>query len=75
MDGDERRGRRLRSFVIGGVVAGPLTGAALNPARAVGPAIMALEFHGQVAYWVGPILGATLASLLWKTILLPKGTT
>lgn len=57
---------------VAGVVAGPLTGAALNPARAFGPALVALEFHAQAWYWIGPILGATLASLLWKGILLPK---
>jgi aquaporin Z len=57
---------------VAGVVAGPLTGAALNPARAFGPALLALEFHAQAWYWIGPILGATLASLLWKGILLPK---
>lgn len=57
---------------VAGVVAGPLTGAALNPARAFGPALVSLEFHAQAWYWIGPILGATLASLLWKGILLPK---
>jgi aquaporin Z len=59
---------------VAGVVAGPLTGAALNPARAFGPALIALEFHAQGLYWIGPILGAMLASLLWKLVLLPKET-
>lgn len=69
---------RIAGFGIGlavfvaGVVAGPLTGAALNPARAFGPALVAFEFHAQAVYWIGPILGAALAALLWKAVLLPK---
>lgn len=62
------------AMFAGAVVAGPLTGAALNPARAFGPALVAFEFHAQVVYWIGPILGATLAALLWKLILLPRET-
>jgi aquaporin Z len=54
------------------LMGGPLTGAALNPARAFGPALVAMEFHGQAVYWIGPILGAVLAALLWKHVLLPR---
>lgn len=54
------------------LAAGPLTGAALNPARAFGPALVSLEFHAQVVYWIGPIIGAVLAAGLWKLVLLPK---
>ena len=54
------------------LAAGSLTGAALNPARAFGPALVALEFHAQVVYWIGPIIGAVLAAALWKMVLLPK---
>ena len=54
------------------VVAGPLTGAALNPARAFGPAVVSSAWVGQIAYWVGPLLGALAAGLLWSMVLLPK---
>jgi aquaporin Z len=54
------------------LAAGPLTGAALNPARAFGPALVAMEFHAQAVYWIGPIVGAALAALLWHVVLLPK---
>jgi aquaporin Z len=56
----------------GAIVGGPLTGAALNPARAFGPAVIAWEIQAQGLYWVGPVGGAVLAAVLWKSVLLPK---
>jgi aquaporin TIP len=70
---------RVGGFGIGLVllfdilVGGPLTGAAMNPARAFGPAVASGEWVGHVAYWVGPIAGALLAAFLWEYLLLPKG--
>lgn len=58
----------LFDFVIGG----PLTGAALNPARAFGPAVIAQEWHGHFIYWAGPLLGGAAAALLWAGLLLPR---
>lgn len=57
------------------MVGGGLTGAALNPARAFGPALVAWEWHGQAVYWIGPLVGATAAGALWKFILLPRDAT
>jgi aquaporin Z len=51
---------------------GPLTGAALNPARAFGPALIAHAWTGQLAYWVGPILGAIVAMQVYERLLLKK---
>jgi MIP family channel proteins len=53
---------------------GPLTGAALNPARAFGPAAVSGQWISQGVYWVGPILGALVAAFLWEKLLLPKAT-
>lgn len=53
------------------LVGGPLSGAALNPARAFGPAIVAMDWHGHLAYWIGPLLGAAVAAFLWAKVLLP----
>jgi aquaporin Z len=69
---------RIAGFGIGLVllfdilVGGPLTGAAMNPARAFGPALVSGQWLGHVAYWVGPIAGAIVAALLWQYLLLPK---
>src|SRR5687767_3759825 len=69
---------RVAGFGIGLVllfdilVGGPLTGAAMNPARAFGPALVSGQWLGHVVYWVGPILGAILASLMWNYVLLPR---
>jgi aquaporin TIP len=52
-------------------IGGPITGAALNPARAFGPALIALDWHGHLAYWLGPLLGAALGAFLWGKLLLP----
>jgi aquaporin Z len=70
---------RVGGFGIGLVllfdilVGGPLTGAAMNPARAFGPAVVAGQWVGHVVYWVGPIVGALLAAVLWEYFLLPRG--
>jgi aquaporin Z len=64
----------LAIFVCG-LVGGALTGAAMNPARAFGPALVAWEWHGQAVYWIGPLLGATVAGALWKFVLLPRDAT
>ena len=54
------------------LVGGPLTGAAMNPARAFGPALVAGQWVAHVVYWVGPILGGIVAALLWEHVLLPQ---
>ena len=51
---------------------GPLTGAALNPARAFGPALIAGDMTSQLAYWIGPILGAVVAMQIYQRLLLDK---
>jgi MIP family channel proteins len=69
---------RVAGFGIGLVllfdilVGGPLTGAAMNPARAFGPALIAGEWLGHGVYWIGPIAGGILAALLWEYVLLPR---
>jgi len=59
-------------MLFGILVGGPMTGAAMNPARAFGPALAAGAWQAQLLYWVGPLLGALLAAALWRWVLLPE---
>lgn len=45
---------------------GALTGAAMNPARAFGPALFSNFWENQFVYWVGPFLGAVVAALIYQ---------
>jgi MIP family channel proteins len=49
---------------------GAFTGAAMNPARAIGPAIASMTFANWYVYWIGPILGAVIAALLYNYVIL-----
>ncbi|HET9453871.1 MAG TPA: aquaporin [Gemmatimonadaceae bacterium] len=47
---------------------GPFTGGSLNPARSFGPAVASGIFEGQAVYWIGPIVGAVAAALLYEML-------
>jgi MIP family channel proteins len=54
------------------LMAGPLTGAAMNPSRHFGPALVAGEWKDTWIYWVGPVIGGALASIVHNYILIPR---
>ena len=56
------------------LMGGPLTGAAMNPAREFGPALVHGEWSNWWVYWVGPIFGACVASVVQNYILMPKSS-
>ena len=58
------------SITIDVFVGGPVTGAAMNPARAFGPELAGGMWHGWWIYWVGPAAGALLASLVYEYLYL-----
>jgi aquaporin Z len=39
----------------------PVSGTSTNPARSIGPSLVASDWHGWWIYWVGPLLGTFLA--------------
>lgn len=54
------------------LMGGPLTGAAMNPARWFGPAVVAQFFDNWYVYWIGPFIGAVTAGLLYTHVFLDK---
>ncbi len=50
----------------------PLTGASMNPARSLGPALIANSWVAHWVYWLGPILGGAFAGWLYDTFLMEK---
>ena len=60
------------TITLGILVAGPLTGGALNPVRAFGPAVASSHWLNWGIYWVGPLGGGFLAALLYDSLYLRK---
>lgn len=53
------------------LMGGPLTGAAINPARHVATAVPAAFFDNWYVYWIGPLLGAAIAALSIRFVFAP----
>jgi len=61
-------GLAIGFVVIMGVMMGwPFSGAAMNPARSIGPALVGGFFDGWWVYWIGPIAGGVLAASLYDS--------
>ena len=66
-----RAARDWSGLVIGGtlgfavMIMGPLTGAALNPARWFGPALVSGEWNTPLLYIFAPLVGGVLAALTY----------
>jgi MIP family channel proteins len=61
------------TLTVGILFAGPLTGGAANPARALGPAVVAGSYQTLWIYFVGPIIGALIAGFVYQYLLLQEG--
>ena len=48
---------------------GPLTGTSINPARSIGPAIVANNYADLAVYIIGPIIGAVAGTLIARYVL------
>jgi MIP family channel proteins len=60
------------SITMAALFGGPFTGAALNPARAFGPALASNHWNNQMVYWLGPLLGGLVAGWLYDSLFLGK---
>jgi MIP family channel proteins len=57
------------ALAVGVFIAGPVTGGSVNPARSLGPMIVAGDLTSVWLYILGPIIGGALAALLYQRFL------
>lgn len=75
------RAPKIGGLAIGLTVAldilfgGPLTGAAMNPARTFGPALASSHWNNHLVYWVGPLIGGALAGVIYGRFLIKESKT
>jgi MIP family channel proteins len=72
----DSKGPKIGGLAIGMAVTadilaiGPLTGASMNPARTLGPMIATGAYEGLALYLAAPIVGAVVAALLYRVLML-----
>ena len=57
------------TLTMGILMGGPVSGAALNPARYLGPALVGGNLANMWVYWVGPVIGGVLGALTYHKAL------
>ena len=71
---DTRAVGEAAAIAIGGTVGldamfgGPITGASMNPARSLGPGIVAGDLHAIWVYLLAPIVGAGVAAITYAFV-------
>jgi len=71
---DTRAVGEAAAIAIGGTVGldamfgGPISGASMNPARSLGPALVSGDLHAVWLYILAPLAGATLGALTYQVI-------
>ena len=71
---DSRAVGEAAAIAIGGTVGldamfgGPITGASMNPARSLGPALIAPDFSSLWLYLLAPLVGAALGAVAYQLI-------
>jgi MIP family channel proteins len=63
------------AVIVGCLFGGPYTGASMNPARSLGPAVLMNSWKNHWVYWFGPMIGAILAAFIYKYALKTQPTT
>jgi aquaporin NIP len=71
---DTRAVGAAAAIAIGGtvgldaLVGGAVTGASMNPARSLGPALVAGEWHDFWIYLIGPLVGASIGAFAYQLV-------
>ena len=71
---NEKISKHIAGVSIGGIitvcsfVAGPFTGASMNPARSIGPAVLANNYNNIILYVLAPIIGMLIANYIYNYI-------
>ena len=71
---DTRAVGEAAAIAIGGTVGldamfgGPISGASMNPARSLGPAVVSGDLHALWVYLVAPLLGASVAAVAYQFV-------
>lgn len=71
---DTRAVGELAAIAIGATVGlnalwgGPISGASMNPARSLGPALVSGTWQAHWIYWLGPLLGGLIGALAYQWI-------
>ena len=61
-------GDPARANMLAALMGGPLTGASMNPARSLGPALVSGDLSQFGVYVVGPLAGALLGAVVYSWI-------
>ncbi|MEJ1271239.1 aquaporin 5 [Cricetulus griseus] len=77
---DERRSDNLGSpalsigfsVTLGHLLGIYFTGCSMNPARSLAPAVVTGKFDDHWVFWIGPLVGAIIGSLLYNYLLFPS---
>ena len=71
---DVRAVGQAAAIAIGGTIglealfAGPISGASMNPARSLAPALVSRTWSDQWLYVAGPLLGAVAGALVYRFV-------
>ena len=58
----------LQLLALEALFAGPISGASMNPARSLGPALVSLTWTDQWVYLLAPFLGAIAGALVYRLL-------
>ena len=71
---DTRAVGEAAAIAIGGTIAldamfgGPISGASMNPARSIAPALVSGDLHALWVYVVAPVLGTSVGGLAYQFV-------